>query len=360
MITAGTVLWGLAQSLAAAATGGMSLLATRVGLGAAEAPLFPSGGKLNSVWLSARERGRGAVLMDCGGPLGAAIGGISISWLIIGLGSWRLAFLVAGLATIAMGLLAWWYLRDDPNAHPGVNSAELARITDADMPVAAVVGTPPRLSARSLAGVLVGRMGWTMVFFGLITWGPSYLAQARGFDLKAMGGATFVIFLTGSVGSLAGGFLADWLTDRGYSRATVLKAMLAASGLLTVAAFIALPAVTDPVSAVLLLCGTVFFLMWGSLYWSFPALLAPRDKVGLVGGAMNCAGSVSGIVIPIITGFILQYTGAYLAVLYFFAACAATYVAGTLAIDFGTARAAGSGIDQSIGQNIGQNIGKGG
>jgi ACS family D-galactonate transporter-like MFS transporter len=338
-ITASTVLWGLFQSLAALASGGVSLLLTRVGLGAAEAPLFPSGGKLNSVWLSARERGRGAVLMDCGGPLGAAVGGITISWLIIGLGSWRLAFLVAGLVTVAMGLLAWWYLRDDPATHPGVNPAELARITDADAPVPAGGGAS-RLNARSLVGVLIGRMGWTMVFFGLITWGPSYLAQARGFDLKQMGGATFVIFLTGSIGSLTGGFLADWLCNRGFARATVLKSMLAVSGLLTVASFIALPAIADPVSAVALLCGTVFFLMWGSLYWSFPALLAPRDKVGLVGGAMNCAGSVSGIAIPLITGFILQYTGAYLAVLYFFAACAATYVIGTLVIDFSRSESA--------------------
>ena len=42
----------------------------RVALGAAEAP--PSGGKLNSLWLGSSERSRGAVLMDCGGPLGVA------------------------------------------------------------------------------------------------------------------------------------------------------------------------------------------------------------------------------------------------------------------------------------------------
>ena len=30
-----------------------------------------------------------------------------------------------------------------------------------------------------------------VVFFGLLTWGPSYLAQARGFDIKGIGAATF-------------------------------------------------------------------------------------------------------------------------------------------------------------------------
>lgn len=41
-----------------------------------------------------------------------------------------------------------------------------------------------------------------------------------------------------------------------------------------------------------------------------------------------------GIAVPIITGYILQVTGAYLVALYFFAACAALYVLGSLLIDF--------------------------
>ena len=44
--------------------------------------------------------------------------------------------------------------------------------------------------------------------------------------------------------------------------------------------------------------------------------------------------STSGIAVPIITGYILQVTGAYLVALYFFAACAALYVLGSLLIDF--------------------------
>jgi MFS transporter, ACS family, D-galactonate transporter len=52
---------------------------------------------------------------------------------------------------------------------------------------------------------------------------------------------------------------------------------------------------------------------------------------------MNFAGSASGIAIPIITGLILQLTGAYLMVLYFFAGCAALYVIGSMLIDFSNA-----------------------
>src|SRR5918992_1183570 len=67
--------WGVAQGLTAAATTVPALMAFRLLLGATEGPVYPAGGKLNAVWLPARERGRGAVLLDGGAPLGAAVGG---------------------------------------------------------------------------------------------------------------------------------------------------------------------------------------------------------------------------------------------------------------------------------------------
>lgn len=338
LITGATLGWGLFQAIAGVASGGLTLFASRIGLGAAEAPLFPAGAKLNSIWLSPRERARGAVLVDSGAPLGAAFGGAIIAWLILSLGSWRSAFIVAGLVTMALGALAWWYLRDDPADHPDVNSSEFA-VIKASLSQPAAAGADRSISSRSYTAILVGRMSWAMINFGLLTWGPSYLAQARGFDLKQMGGATFVIFLAGMFGSLASGFLVDKLQDRGMRRATVYKSTLGVTGLGVMLSFLALPHVADPIAAVALLSATLFLLYFGSLYWSLPAILAPKDKVGVVGGIMNFAGSSSGIAVPIITGYILQVTGAYLMALYFFAACAALYVAGSLLIDFRKAEA---------------------
>src|SRR5882757_9019324 len=50
LITGATAGWGFFQAIAGLATGGVSLLISRIGLGAAEAPLFPAGAKLNSIW----------------------------------------------------------------------------------------------------------------------------------------------------------------------------------------------------------------------------------------------------------------------------------------------------------------------
>ncbi|SAK65865.1 MFS transporter [Caballeronia ptereochthonis] len=336
IVTGATILWGLFQTLMGAATGGMSMLFLRVGLGGAEAPLFPAGSKLNALWLSRKERARGAVLMDAGSPLGAAIGGLAISNLILMFGSWRTAFVVAGLATIACGWLAWRYLRDDPAKHPGVNRAELAHIRDGAPPLSATARASQDdapLPVRSTIAMCVGRMSWAMIFFGLLTWGPSYLTQARGLSLSQIGAATFFIFLSGALGSLSGGFLCDALCAMNLSRGKVVKSMIAVSGIATLAVFASLPTITSPVIAVAVLCGASFLLMWGSLYWSLPSLLASPGRVGLLGACMNCAGSVGGISIPLITGFILQRTGSFDAVLHFYGACALVYIFGSIVID---------------------------
>jgi ACS family D-galactonate transporter-like MFS transporter len=336
VITWSTGLWGTFQVLAGFATGGASLLFARMFLGAAEAPLFPSGGKLISLWLAPSERSRGAVMMDSGSPLGVALGGLIIAYLIATLDSWRMAFVIAGVATLLLGWVSWRYLRDDPSVHPQVNQAELDKINAGRATPAAEAARAPvkglGIAARSLTGLLIGRSSWAMVYFGLLTWGPSYLAQARGFDIKGIGFATFVIFIFGSLGSLTGGFLCDGLIRRGVRRGLAVKGLLTFSGLIALGALLLLPTLTNPIGAVALLAMTAFFLMWGSLYWSFPALLAAPARVGLIGGVMNLAGSVGGIFVPILVGLILQFFGGFGAVLAFFAVCAALFVLATLFI----------------------------
>jgi MFS transporter, ACS family, D-galactonate transporter len=333
VVAAATAVWGLFQGLAMFAGNGLFLLITRIGLGAAEAPVFPAGGKLIANWLAKTELGRGAILVDGGGIMGAALGGMTIAWLISALQSWRLAFGIAGVATILLGLGAFWVLRDDPGRHPGVNEAERAWIRgeQAQTVPIQVYGT---FSWLKIAPVLAGRFGWAMVNFGLLTWMPSYLAQARGLDLKQMGSATFLIYFAGFLGSVTAGLLSDALMRTKLRRSLVLKGMLALSGAAMFAAFLFLPRISSVTHAVTLLAGTEFMLCWGGLYWTFPAIIAPRETAGIIGSLMNFAGSSGGVVVPVIAGFILQMTGNYDAVLYYFSICALLFILGTLLIPF--------------------------
>ena len=105
VIALATIFWGAFQAIAAVATSWWVLLLTRLGLGASEAPIYPAGGKLNAIWMTQTERGRGATLLDGGAPLGAALGSIVIAWLIAAFDSWRMAFVIVGLPGLVLASL---------------------------------------------------------------------------------------------------------------------------------------------------------------------------------------------------------------------------------------------------------------
>jgi MFS transporter, ACS family, D-galactonate transporter len=342
IIASATILWGAFQALAALATGWVGLLLARLGLGLAEGPILPASGKLNAVWLPARERGRGAVIIDGGAPLGTAFGGLIIAALIGAFDSWRTAFVVAGLGTIVAGLFAYWYIRDNPREQPSINEAEAQYIEreHAKEDKLLTAGKAGRtnvldfLRFRSFWAMLLGWVGFDLVWYGLVAWAPNYLAQARHLSLAGIGGATFIIFGTGFVGEIAGGFLADHWKERGGSPNVVMRTVLGISGVLTTLSTFFLAFVSSPVAAVALLSSTLFFLRWGGLYWSIPATLTDRGRAGVLGGMMNFAGNIGGILVPIIVGVIVEVTGSYFLALMFFSASGVLYLISSLIIDY--------------------------
>ncbi|MFI7007811.1 MFS transporter [Streptomyces sp. NPDC050145] len=333
--------WGIATGLTAGATGVGSLLAARLALGAVEAPVMPAGGKLNATWLAPKERGRGAVLMDGGAPLGSALGGIAISGLIAWTGSWRISFVVAGVVTVAVGFLALWFLRDTPREHRSVNEAEATYIEEAhaaEDAAAPCEDRPAKLRSyvhhRSFWGMCLGWMGFNGVFYGLLTWGPLYLSETKGFDIKSIGWSTLVIFGAGFVGELIGGWLSDTWRDRGGNTNTVLRTMMGAAGVAVMAGLLGVVLVPDALTAVLLLAGVLFFLRWAGLYWALPSTLGGRANAGVVGAAMNLSGNIAGIVTPIAVGFIVGGTGSYTWALLYFVGAGALFTVSSLFIDY--------------------------
>jgi len=329
VIGVASFVWGSFMALAGLASSAVMLILSRVGLGAFEAPFMTSASKIVSNWIPPNRRASGITLIDSGAPLGAAVGGLVVAWLIGTTGSWRMSFVIIGVFTVLFGIGATLWIRNRPQEHGGVNAGELAIIEAA----AAVEGEKPGVSRFTVVAMVVGRLAWAMVFWGLVTWGPSYLSAARGLDLKALGWATFVIFLCGAAGEILSGVLADRL-QRVFSRNVAFKLLFGGSGALSLAALVALPFVQDQITAVALLCVGVFFNLFGGLYWTIPGMLAKRENVGVVGGVMNFAGTSAGIIVPIVAGILVDSSGGYGAVLTMLAVAAAVYLVGSLLINF--------------------------
>ena len=340
VIASATIFWGAFQAIAAVATNWPVLLLTRLGLGASEAPIYPAGGKLNAIWMTQTERGRGATLLDGGAPLGAALGSIVIAWLIAAFNSWRYAFVIAGVGTMLCGLLAWYYIRNAPREHPSVNEAEARYIEqshaleDAYTPASRGGSWMSYFRYRSVWCMCLGWMFFNTTFYGLLTWMPTYLFKVHHFDIKTLGGASFIIFFSGFVGELVGGWIGDFWRSRGGSPNLVFRTLFGIAAILATMSIFFVAYVTDPVAVVVLLSATLFFLRWCGMYWAIPSALAGREKSGFLGGCMNLGGNIAGILTPLIVGFIVQATGSYfLALMYFAAAGVALLICSTL-IDY--------------------------
>jgi MFS transporter, ACS family, D-galactonate transporter len=340
IIAGSTIGWGFFQAIAGASTSWVMLLLTRLGLGATEAPIYPAGGKLNAIWMTQNERARGATLLDGGAPLGAALGAIIIAWLIAAFDSWRAAFLVAGVSTILCGVLAWWYIRNAPREHPSVDEREACFIEaahskeDAHAPASRGGGWSAYFRFRSVWLMCCGWMFFNTVFYGLLTWMPTYLFKVHGFDIKALGGASFIIFFAGFIGELIGGLIGDAWRAHGGPLNLVFRSLFGFAALIATLSVFAVAYVHDPVIVIVLLSTTLFFLRWCGMYWAIPSMLATRDRAGFLGGCMNLGGNIAGIMVPIIVGLIVQITGSYFLALMFFAAAGIALFACSSAIDY--------------------------
>jgi ACS family D-galactonate transporter-like MFS transporter len=326
VIAGATIGWGAFAALGAASTGWITMLLTRIGLGLTEAPIYPAGAKLIGMWMTPTERGRAAALLDGGAPLGTALGSLIIAGLIAATGSWRSAFLVAGLGTIACGVFAWFYIRNHPHEHDAVGDEERAHIQEGLRRFAESGGSASVRQIFRTPSVWLLFVGWfcfNSLWYGFLTWVPSFLAKTQGLNIASLGWASFLVFFAGFVGELTGGQLLDhWLRSGGETEKVYRRLFGISAGLATIAVFL-VAFVHDQTVVITLLATTLFFLRWCGMYWTLPALLIGGEKSGFLAGAMNFAGNFSGIVIPVTVGLIVSATGSYYLALMVFAAAGA-------------------------------------
>ena len=189
---------------------------------------------------------------------------------------------------------------------------------------------------RSVWGMFFGWMFFNAVWYGLLTWMPNYLSKVHGFDIKQMGGASFIMFFSGFVGEMFGGWLADkWKAARRLAEQGVPHAVRRRFGDRHHLDLHASRRSRIRSPSWSLLSVTLFFLRWCGLFWCIPSILGTRDRVGFLGGMMNLGGNIAGIGVPIIVGLIVQATGSYfLALMLFAAAGVGLFVCSTLLIDY--------------------------
>jgi len=284
--------WSLAAGLHAIARTAIQFASFRFWMGTGECGNFSGGMKVVSELFPPRDRAFAVGVFNAGSMIGSLITPPLIVYITLKFG-WRMAFAAPSFLGL-IWVLAWRAIyrpakvrdrKDEPDAQP-----------------------PNRL-------LLQHRQGWSLIlcrfFVGPVIqfywfWMPNYLYQARGLSLTAIGMFTWIPYLFGDIGSVGGGWAAGVLMRRGFS--------LNAARLITMWTGAACCAMSIPVSradTAALAIGFICLVMFGHTWLSanmFAAIsdIYPDGAVGRMTALTGIAGGISGLLFPLLTGFLVD------------------------------------------------------
>jgi nitrate/nitrite transporter NarK len=223
---------------------------------------------------------------------------------------WRLTFVLFG----AVGLfwvISWWvWFRDDPHRHSAVNQAELRLIGTSSPAAHGAVPWAALFRNRTMVAMCIMYLSAIYGWYFYITWLPTYLLRARGFDLVHAGWLSALPLLSIALGVLAGGWVSDPLTRRWGSRAG--RRAPALLGLpLAAGAIVAAVLSPDPyVAALCLAAAAGLAALAVAPAWAV-CLEVGGAHAGTVSGTMNMFGNLGGALSPVVTGWCLQTWGSW-------------------------------------------------
>lgn len=314
--------WSAVTLLHALAGGIASLIGLRFALGLAEAPCFPANNKVVSMWFPRSERARAIATYTAAEYVGLSFLSPILFWILHQYG-WRTLFAIAG----AIGVLyAFYFLRryDDPHEHSTVNQSELDYIAAGGGVVTHIAKQPKfelqhiveLFQHRQMWGLCIGQFAVYSTFVFFLTWFPTYLATERHMSWIKVGIFTALPYIAGFFGILFAGWWSDWMLKRGTSL-NVARKLPVIVGLLGAATIMLANFVNSNVAVVCILSLAFFCQAMSSSGWSVLSEISPKERLGLVGGLFSASANLSGIVIPLVIGFIVQTTGSFVVALVF-------------------------------------------
>ena len=324
VITLGVVWWGVATALTTLIPPGipqavMLLIGIRFALGAGEAVIYPAANQFVARWVPVQERGFINGLIFAGVGAGSGLTPPLLAWFILHHG-WRSAFWFSAVIGVIAGGVWWWAARDNPEEDPKVSPSELAIIrqgivADAGVKAGQAGGSAPVaiswraiLSRRDLPALIISYFGFGYTAWIFFSWFFLYMAQVRGFNLKASALFSMLPFLSMTIGCLAGGVISDRLT-RTYGL-RVGRCGLASVAFFFTAIFLVLGSrVQSPqLAGVILAGGAGALYVSQSSFWSVSADIAGRSS-GVFSSMVNMGAQVGGAVTASLTPWVAQRFG---------------------------------------------------
>ncbi|KAF1027156.1 MAG: Inner membrane transport protein RhmT [Burkholderia plantarii] len=297
------VTWGMVSAAMLFAHTPTQFYVTRFLLGAAEAGFFPGIILYLTYWFPAKQRARALGLFYFGVPLAMLIGNPLSGFLlqmheVFGFRNWQWMYLIEGLMSVLVGVIAFFYLTSRPKDARWLTDAEQRALAGT---LEAEEAAKPQHLRATVFGVLKDRR--VLSFIGayfciqignapLSFYLPSKFAATMGGQMDGRIGLLLAIPWLCTIAAM---FVATRFADRHRNHLTVATAMLAAG----IAAFALLSAIDSPVLTLVAFCIAIPGLVaCQPVFWALPT-----RYLGGTGAASGIAfivsiGNLGGFVSP--------------------------------------------------------------
>jgi MFS family permease len=314
VLAGGLTVWAIATALTGLATSFATLFALRIMLGVGESVTYPCNSKLLAQRAPEHERGRANGLIAAGQALGPTFGTLGGGLAMASFG-WRAAFIAFGLVSLVW-LLPWFVV-----TRGGGVTAEVRQGTR-PLPYLMI------LRKRALWGASLGQFCSTYAYYFVLTWLPLFLVKAHGFSVGEMAQIGAGIYAIHAASAALTGWASDRWIIAGSSPNRVRKTLLVA-GLIGVAILMSACAGAGSTAVIVLLAATaaLFGTQTPNLFAISQTLGGPR-AAGQWMGVQNLIGNLSGVLAPLVTGFVVDRTGEFF---WAFAIAAAVALIGSFA-----------------------------
>ena len=257
------IIWSGATYVTGLGKSFLGVLIPRIFVGTGEAG-FSAGG---TAWITAayppESRGRALGVFNVAIPLGAALGVMLGGYLSTNYGGWRTPFFVFAIPGVVLGIIAY-FLRDYKTIKSPAQRGTSVKSVIAD--------TIELLRIPSLRWLFIGYGMHNIMSFSAMAWGPALLMRTLKLPESMVGVIIGAIGLFAIIGALLGGWLADAWQKRN-NRGRML-----------------LPALADPVSAVLSIASLLLLSAFGTVVSLANPYLVAATVMGFLYGICSVLG----------------------------------------------------------------------
>lgn len=284
--------WSSATAAQVFARSGTQFGIIRYWMGTGECGNFSGGVKTATRLFKPSERTLAIGIFNSGSMVGATVAPPLIVYLLHRFG-FRAAFLVPAVLGFVW-LIAWWFVYERETPQP-----KQARTTQ--------VSLRSMLHDSSAWAVMSCRffVGPVIQFYWY--WIPSYLYTVRHMSLTQVGLLSWIPFLMGDAGNVAGGWAAGILLRRGVPILRMRRTLMISSSLFCIASlFVPLSRGSGLPLLMIGVAVAAHNFLSANMYGAITDLF-PDSKVGRATGLTGVAGGLSGLLFPLLTGVIIDH-----------------------------------------------------